>query len=361
MNMDPTIIWLDGPQVSKNKLLGGKFHNLAELTSAGFVVPQGFGITTVAYEQFMKASGLKEMAADIYAIASPTNLSDLKSETTDLINRILTSQIPRSLDSLIRENYSLLEKRSGLNHVPVAIRSSGESEDLVGASFAGQYDTYLWVSGIESVFQHIRLCWASMFNETVLAYNRGGQVQNPKYLEKICVGVQQMVDARAAGVMFTLDPLNGDRSKIIIEACWGLGEGVVKGDVDPSRFKFDKVTFEVIRRDVAYQSKEYRFNQELNTLDFLPVEPNKQNTPCISDAEATSLATLAKKIENHYNGVAQDIEWAISKNGQINLLQARPETVWSQKTDTGVILEPKSPVEHVLLRLSGVRIPKKQS
>ena len=302
MNTDTSIIWLDDPQGSNNKLLGGKFSNLAELTSAGFLVPRGFGITTVAYQQFMEASGLKEIATDIYAIADSRILSDLRNETTDLINCILTSEIPKNLDSLIRENYLLLEKQSGQKCVPVAIRSSGESEDLAGASFAGQYDTYLWVSGIESVFQHIRLCWASMFNETVLTYNRSENTQKPNYLEKICIGVQQMVDARAAGVMFTLDPLNGDRSKIIIEACWGLGEGVVKGDVDPSRFKFDKVTFEIIQKDTASQSEEYRFNHELNTMDLLPIEPNRQNTPCISDTEATTLATLAKKIEDHYSG-----------------------------------------------------------
>ena len=168
MDISTSIIWLDDIQASKKELLGGKFYNLTELKAAGFLVPSGFGISTEAYEQFMEACGLKRKAANVYAIARSKKLSDLKNETNDLINSILTSEIPSNLDSLIRKNYSLLERQSGQKDIPVAVRSSGESEDLAGASFAGQYDTYLWVSGIESVFQHIRLCWASMFNETVL-------------------------------------------------------------------------------------------------------------------------------------------------------------------------------------------------
>ena len=168
-------------------------------------------------------------------------------------------------------------------------------------------------------------------------------------------GIQQMVEARAAGVMFTLDPLNGDRSKIVMEACWGLGEGVVKGDVTPSRFTIDKVTLEIVKRDVVPQSEEYRFDPASVAVRLMPILPERTRTACIDDAEALALAKLAKRIEER-RGAAQDIEWAIGADGDVRILQVRPETVWSQRESAGLVSESRSAVGHVLARLSGGRV-----
>lgn len=212
------MLWLDDPIANGHPALGGKFSSLGEMTASGFSVPPGFGITTTAYRSFMDAAGLSEEARRVSAAADKMALEDIKSETKTLIAGVLNAPLPAQLEADIREAYAELERRTGVKDVPVAVRSSGESEDLAGASFAGQYDTFLWVRGIESVLHHVRQCWVGMFGEAVLSYRVDGQAVISRGDFGMCVGIQQMVQARAAGVMFTLNPLNGDRSKVAMEA-----------------------------------------------------------------------------------------------------------------------------------------------
>ncbi len=355
MTADPFILWLDHDGAPGNALLGGKFANLAEMMAAGIAVPPGFGVTTAAYRHFMSRTGLQTEAARVRQAAQFTGLSDIKELTADLVKGIASEPMPDDIEKAVRSSYAVLEERAGRDGVAVAVRSSAESEDLAGASFAGQYDTYLWISGVEAVLRDMRACWASMFGEAVHSYRHDGATPATMADAAICVGIQQMVEARAAGVMFTLDPLNGDRSKIVMEGCWGLGEGVVKGDVTPSRFTIDKVTFEVIKKEAVSQPEEYRFDPVSSAVALLPVEPERRDTVCISDAEALELARLAKHIEERRGG-AQDIEWAVDEKGAISVLQVRPETVWSQRQNTGQVAQTKSPIDHVLQRLSGVRV-----
>ena len=354
MTGDPHILWLDHESAPDNPLLGGKFASLAEMTAAGFSVPPGFGVTTTAYRVFMTHAGLDDKAAFVREAVRRKALANIGSGRTKLVEAIGTDPMPDELETAIRRNYSILEERTGQAAVPVAVRSSGEAEDLADASFAGQYDTYLWVTGADAVLRHVRACWASMFGDTALSYRAGGDATAAGD-DGICVGVQQMVEARAAGVMFTLDPLKGDRSKIVMEACWGLGEGVVKGDVTPSRFTVDKVTLEIVRREIVPQAEEYRFDAASGGVRLLPLASEPGQAACIEDAEALALAKLAKRIEGH-RGAAQDIEWAIGTDGAVRILQVRPETVWSQRESTGLVSESRSAVGHVLARLSGGRV-----
>jgi pyruvate, water dikinase len=352
---DPFILWLDHDTAPGNPLLGGKFANLAEMTAAGFAVPPGFGVSTAAYRYFMKECGLVSEAQEVQQAARTLALPNMKARSANLVEAIASAPMPGKLESAVRANYALLEEKTGQKGVPVAVRSSSESEDLVGASFAGQYDTYLWITGADAVLQNIRACWASMFGEAVLTYRREIKDAGAQEDSAICVGIQQMVEARAAGVMFTLDPLNGDRSKIVMEACWGLGEGVVKGDINPSRYAIDKVTFEVIKREIIPQAEEYRFDPVAGAVGLAPVEAERQESACIDTPEAIALAELAKQIEQR-RGAAQDIEWALNQAGDIRILQVRPETVWSQRESEGLVSSTKSPVDHVLARLSGVPV-----
>ena len=283
-------------------------------------------------------------------------LVDIGKDRARLVEAIGASPMPEALETAIRHGYRLLEERTGRAGVPVAVRSSGEAEDLADASFAGQYDTYLWIVGADAVLRQVRACWASMFGDTALTYRAGSDDDALAVSGGICVGIQQMVEARAAGVMFTLDPLNGDRSKIVMEACWGLGEGVVKGDVTPSRFTIDKVTLEIVKRDVVPQSEEYRFDPASGAVRLMPICARAdRESVCIDDAEALALAKLAKRIEGR-RGAAQDIEWAIGADGDVRILQVRPETVWSQRESAGLVSESRSAVGHVLARLSGGRV-----
>lgn len=355
MTTKPYVLWLDDPAAVGNPLLGGKFASLAEMVGAGLSVPHGFGITTAAYRYFMAASGLAEEARRVREIAPKLALHEIKAETAALINGIKTAPLPVDLEDQVRRNYALLEMRAQRQYVPVAVRSSGESEDLAGASFAGQYETFLWICGIDDVLRNMRACWAGMFGDAVLSYRQDGETVISKGDFGICVGVQQMLEARAAGVMFTLDPINGDRSKIVLEACWGLGEGVVKGDITPSQFAVDKVTFEITRKKPVTQLEEYRFDPSLGGVGLSPIEPERQDKLCLDDDHVVRLAALAKQIEIS-RGAPQDIEWGVGNQGDICVLQVRPETVWSRKAAARVASAQASPVNQVLARLSGIRV-----
>ena len=355
MSVAPYILWLDHDDAAGNAVLGGKFASLAEMTAAGLAVPPGFGVSTAAYRHFIAENGLLAEVEAVRRSACTLALADIKARSAELLGAITSAPLPVELEAAVRENYALLEEKSGERAVPVAVRSSGESEDLAGASFAGQYDTYLWIKGADAVLENLRACWASMFGEAVLTYRRQVEDEAMAADNAICVGIQQMVVARAAGVMFTLDPLNGDRSKITLEACWGLGEGVVKGDVTPSRFAIDKVTFEIIKRETVPQIEEYRFDPVAGAVGLVPLAAERGAGACISNVEAIALAELAKHIEK-LRGAPQDIEWAISEVGDIRVLQVRPETVWSRHAGCGVVESAKSPVDRVLSHLTGVPV-----
>jgi pyruvate,water dikinase len=221
--------------------------------------------------------------------------------------------------------------------LPVAVRSSATAEDLPGASFAGQQDTYLWVKGSEEVLEKIRLCMASLFTARAISYRVKMGFPHEKVL--ISVGVQKIVDAKAAGVMFTLNPLNGDPSKVVIEGNWGLGEAVVSGLVNPDTFVVDKVTKEVERR-VSTKWIESIYSLEAKEVIHSDVPYERRDVQCIEDREILELARYAKKIEAYY-GSPQDIEWVLDKHRPFPLnlfmVQSRPETVWSQKKKEPVL------------------------
>jgi pyruvate,water dikinase len=246
----PLIVWIDDDTADTSaRVLGGKFSSLAEMTAAGFAVPGGFGVTTAAWEAFVEHNGLAEDLRTRTAGLDTTDLEAVEALSAGIAATIEAAPLPPALEAAIAEAYAVLAERLGDAGLPVAVRSSGVSEDLAGASFAGQYDTYLWVMGVESLLAHVKKCWAGIFGPQVLTYQPQGGMDVSS--AGMCVGIQAMVQARAAGVMFTLDPVSGDRSKIVLEACWGLGEGVVSGDVTPDRFRVDKVTLELLATEVS--------------------------------------------------------------------------------------------------------------
>ena len=355
----PFVLWIDDPAALEagSRLLGGKFGSLAEMTAAGFAVPGGFGITTDAYRYFLASAGLAERAREVRAAAQGADLATVQAISAEFTAAIQAAALPADLEAAIREAYAELERRTGQEATPVAVRSSGESEDLAGASFAGQYDTFLWIQGVTDVLHHVRSCWAGMFGAAVLTYRPDADPAGAAVSadQGICVGIQQMVDARSAGVMFTLDPVSGDRSKVVIEGCWGLGEGVVSGGLTPSRYVVDKVTFEVLKRDLSPQEEQYRFDPATAAVGLVPVQADRREAHCLEDAHIGVLAELAKRIERH-RGAPQDIEWAVSEAGEVHVLQVRPETVWSHRAAAPLVAEKKSAVSHVLARFAGVGI-----
>jgi pyruvate,water dikinase len=241
--------------------------------------------------------------------------------------------------------------------VPVAIRSSATAEDLPGASFAGQQDTYLWIRGIDEVLHNMRRCISSLYTGRAIAYriNQGYDDE----LVAISVGVQKMANSFTAGVMFTIHPANGDRSVIVIDSNYGFGESVVSGEVTPDNFVVNKITLDIIERTISQKDIYYTVDQKTQESRKIEVPFERQKVQSLVDDEITELAWMGKQIEKHY-GRPMDIEWAVDKDlpfgGNIFILQARPETVWSQKHRT-VAKAGSSAMDYILAgMLQGKRV-----
>lgn len=339
-------------EVSKASLplVGGKNASLGEMIRAGIRVPPGFAVTTDSYVEFITKAGIREDIFNILADVNPADVGSLDNVSIRIQNLITAAPIPSEIERAIEEGYACLCEQCGVKDVPVAVRSSATAEDLPTASFAGQQDTYLWIKGCNEVVTNVRKCWASLFAPRAISYRIKNSFPHEKVL--ISVGVQMMVNSRAAGVIFTLNPVNGDPSKIVIEGSWGLGETVVSGSVTPDRFVVDKIVDEISERVVSPKNIQCVYDTEKGEVVHTEVAPEVQNKPCIDDNEIKELASIAKRIEEHY-GCPQDIEWAIDQDlpfpESVFIVQSRPETVWSQRR-TEPLLGKKSGYELLMER-----------
>ena len=240
--------------------------------------------------------------------------------------------MPPKIEKSIKAAYKELNKRFSLKDAFVAVRSSATAEDLPDASFAGQQETYLNVKGQDELLEKVVDCWSSLFTPRAIFYRNEKGFAHDKVF--ISVGVQKMVNSRAAGVMFTINPVTGKPDEIVIEGNYGLGETVVSGVVNPDDFVVDKNTLKIEERRIARKTVQYLRDPNTGKTVHLDVPKEKQKETCVSDEEIIELAKLAQLIEAHYKK-AMDIEWAIDKDlsfpKNIFVVQARPETVWSAK------------------------------
>lgn len=328
----PYILWFEESGRKTFELVGGKGASLGEMTSAGIRVPPGFSVTTQAYTDFLDAAKIRKAIFSLLKKIDLKKSGSLESIAGEVRDIILSKEMPERIMDAIRTAYRRLVEKTSVEDLPVAVRSSATAEDLPDASFAGQQDTYLWVTGEESVVKHVKDCWASLFSDRAIAYRLNHGFTHER--EKISVVVQKMVHAKCAGVMFTLNPINGDRSKISINSSWGLGESVVSGTVTPDEFLVDKVTFDILKRIISSKELEHRVNVTENRVDVGPVPDDRKDAPSITDDELLELCRIGKQIEKFY-GSPSDIEWAVDGDlpfpESVVILQARPETVWSQK------------------------------
>ena len=325
---------LDFRKLNKGSLplVGGKNASLGEMINAGIRVPPGFAVTTNSYSVFMENAGINDTIISLLADLDPDNIDALNQAAEKVQEMIKTAAIPEAVQNAISADYALLCEKCEVDALPVAVRSSATAEDLPTASFAGQQDTYLWITGADRVIESVRNCWASLYTPRAISYRVKKNFPHAKVL--ISVGVQKMVNSRAAGVMFTLNPTNGDISKVVIEGSWGLGETVVSGSVNPDKFVVDKVMGEINERTISTKHIECVFDVEKGETVDADVDEDMQCTCCLEDLEIKELVKTAKTIESHY-GRPMDIEWAIDKDfpfpENIFIVQARPETVWSQR------------------------------
>jgi len=305
---------------------------------AGMKVPPGFAVTTSAHKRFLDEFDLRRRERELLDGIDYEQASAVAEASRRLRALVENCPFPHDIADEIRAAYGRLDGR------PVAVRSSAVAEDTTTASFAGQLQTYLWIEGEDAVLEHVRRCWSGFFTPEALSYRRNLGIAEEEAL--MSVGVQRMVHARSAGVMFTLNPTNGDRSKIAIESTWGLGEALVAGEVNPDRFMVDKVTLEVLDRTIGEKGVEYRLEDGI--VSSHPIEDERRTTSSISDVEAVELARQGKEIERHY-GRPEDVEWAIDADlGELFVLQARAETVWSRRERPPLVEKRGSALEYVL-------------
>ncbi|MCZ7533522.1 MAG: phenylphosphate synthase subunit beta [Acidimicrobiia bacterium] len=347
-------------------LVGGKSTGLGSMIRAGVPVPPGFAVTTHAYRAMLGNGGLEREIAEILEGADSDDVDGLDAISDKIGAKIIERPIPPAVESAIREGYEeLVALCSGPNgsdtptdSLPVAVRSSATAEDLPGASFAGQQDTFLWVVGIDDVLTHVKRCWASLYTARAIAYRMERGFAHEKVYMSVCI--QKMVNARSAGVMFTLNPINGDRSKVAIDASWGLGESVASGEVTPDNYLVDKIAMKIAKRTVSLKAIEYRAIPGERRVAKTEVPVDRRDAPCLSDDEILALSRVARSVEARHQR-PQDLEWAIDADleppNNVLLLQSRPETVWSDRDRVQVSESNHSTLDYIVANLrTGVRL-----
>jgi pyruvate,water dikinase len=338
------ILWFEELGKEDIPLVGGKNANLGEMLRAKINVPPGYAIAAHAYHEFITKTGIAEK---IYKAIEKTvtDVNDPKQyeEASKRIRRLIEStSMPSEIAEEITAAYSELGERIGMKDVFVAVRSSATAEDLPDASFAGQQETFLNVKGAEDLINKTIKCWSSLFTPRAIYY------RNQKYFSQeqvlISVGVQKMVNAKVAGVIFTLNPVTGESNQIVIEANWGLGESVVSGSVTPDLFILDKSTLKIVDKKIAKKTVEYIRALKTGKTIHGTVPAARQEQPCLNEEEVIRLTEIARSIERHY-GRAQDIEFSIDRDlpfpKSVFIVQARPETVWSSAKSEATIEEVK--------------------
>ncbi len=310
--------------------LGGKGAGLAFLMEAGVNIPPAFVVTADGYREAVGPDLRAAVSEALEAIPAGLRGAELDDHTRRIRDLIVEGTDRHALTPQVRAACEELQARTGMDELTVAVRSSSIAEDSADKSFAGEHDTFLWVDGPNEVDRRLRECWASLVTSRAVAYREG-----TAHAElAMAVVVQQMVPARAAGVFMTLNPVNGDRSKLMIESVWGLGEPLVSGEVTPDRFLVDKITGEIVKREHA--SKDTAAVRDPATgrgIALSEVAGDRRELPSLTKEEIAELVRVGRLLERAA-GAPQDGEFAVVDGeapDNVLLLQCRPETVWSRK------------------------------
>jgi len=315
------IAWLDELSNKDVDIAGGKGASLGEMWNAGLPVPPAFVVTADAYRHFIKETGLIDKIKEILS-GLDVNDTDALTEASKKIRKLFEEvEMPEDLRLAIIEAYNKLCEMCNEDEVTVAVRSSATAEDLPDASFAGQQDTYLNIKGAENVVKYVKKCFSSLFTPRAIFYRE--QKGFDHFKVALAAVVQKLVNAEKAGVMFTVNPINENYDELVIEAAWGLGEGVVSGSVSPDTYIVNKKTLEIIDKHIA--RKETMFvKDEKGETKVVEVPDDMKEKQVLSDDEIKELAKIGLNIEKHY-GRPMDVEWAYEK-GKFYMLQARPIT-----------------------------------
>jgi len=344
--MIENIVWLKDVGMSDVEKVGGKNASLGEmisgLNSQGVRVPGGFATTAEAFESFLDHSDLKNKINELLSNLDITNIQELTKTGLLIRQWVEEAPFPEDLHQSIVESYEKLTQQLG-SDVTFAVRSSATAEDLPEASFAGQQETYLNVSGIDDVLIAVRKVYASLYNDRAISYRVHQGFEHE--MVSLSAGIQQMVrsDIGSSGVMFTLDTESGFEDAVFITSAYGLGETVVQGSVNPDEFYVHKSTLRsgkpaILSRSLGSKSIKMVYAEDNSNSPVATTEVDSEDRLkfSLSDSQIEELAHYAMKIESHY-GRAMDIEWALDGvDGKIYIVQARPETVKSRQSSQNI-------------------------
>jgi pyruvate,water dikinase len=327
------LFWLDEVGQEHNDLVGKKCANLGEIYRIGLPAPPGFALAVEAYNKFLTETGaIRELWQYLSEFSADPQDAERCQEAAKVMRWIVESKkMPKDMEDTIASYYDALCQRCGIANVAVATRSAGV------VSHPGQYETYLNVKGKTDLMEKIIRVWSSTFNaRSLISRARQGL---PLESDPIGIAVIKMIHARCAGICFTADPNTGDRSKITIEANWGLGESVVGGMVVPDRWTLDKESLAVLEKRLGEKRAQIALCE--SGVREEEITSDRRSVFCLSDEEATKIGQLAKIVESHF-GIPQDLEWAIDSDSpfleSVLLLQTRPEVI-KRKSITYLILD----------------------
>lgn len=313
------VVWFADVDKDDIGKVGGKGANLGEMTKAGFPVPDGFIVTAQAYVHFLEEAGIRDKMRDAL---HGLDVSDSRAldEASRKVRRLITgSKFPQDIARDVITAYFKLETKF-MKHPLVAVRSSATAEDLPTASFAGQQATFLDVKGEANLLEKVKEAWASLFTARAVFYRVTNKFDHFKV--GIAIPVQRMVESDTSGVMFTIDPVTNDKSKIVVEGILGLGEMIVQGAVTPDHYEIDKKTLEITDKKINVQDK--IMERKSGKTETKPLPKSRGSRQKLTDAEVKKIAEIGKKLEKHYY-FPQDVEWAIDK-GRVYIVQTRPVT-----------------------------------
>jgi pyruvate,water dikinase len=321
VSLTRSVVWFSDVGREDLGLVGGKGANLGELTRAKIPVPPGFVVTADTYFRFIQVNALEPLIKKELFGLDVHDSRQLNERAAKIRQRIIDAPMPRHMAEEIKDAYR------ELGEGPVAVRSSATAEDLPEASFAGQQSTFLNVVGAENVVLAVQACWASLFEGRAIFYREEAGYDHTKV--GLAVPVQRMVQSEKSGVMFTVEPVTSDASKITIEAVYGLGEGIVSGEISPDLYFVEKESLQVVDKTVTPQSRMIAIAEGSDgsyegANAWREVPEDLREAQKLTDAEIRELARIGRAVEEHY-GHHQDIEWAY-EGGKFYLTQARPVT-----------------------------------
>jgi pyruvate,water dikinase len=338
--LEPDLLWIDDLSDRSLPRAGSKIARLGELRRCGVRVPDGFVVTTAVYERFLEATGAGQRVEDALAGVDAGDETAVSAAAEGAREAIVAQDMPDDVGRSLVDAYDELSFRRRDLNIPVAVRSSATGEDAADASFAGQFDTYLGVTGSERLIESVKRCWASLFTDRAVGYRLRKGLDHRQ--SPMAVGVLELVHARCSGVAFSIHPVSGNAHRMVIEGSWGWGEAVVQGLVTPDHIEIGKSDRRVLEYKVSDKKVCSAFDYSRGLVVEREMPRRLREEPILDEEEVGAIVEAVVAIEERY-GYPVDVEWVLDRHRRpgdpVTIVQTRPVTV-KPKADTAPKWDP---------------------